>query len=466
MILISISAQLLKAPHVEGINIWHKDWLKEAQTLKLILDTGKKLEQIKTAHDKWLLPKAWEYDVLEIQRTLGAYASKWWRIFSSTYRRARSELAELCRENLPKSVKGQLKLADLILETQRLRAILEQNQELCQNLFQAYWQGEVSDWNYLGEVTEWITFIYQDAIKNHASREILKILSQRSFQHERLESLHTKTGSVLNRYLEAINEIKEQIQFDAARHVGKQSLLDYSFQEQLKLFAKWHKQPEFILDIVEYNHQADQFCELGLEALLPIVESWPDSRNHLAVIVERAWYNYLVREAFHQYPVLVKFSGNAHLADIDQFQKTDLEVLRFNRMHLANKHRQNFSQKLNDRQQLRIIKREFAKKSRHLPIRKLMEVAGETIQAVKPVFMMSPHSIAQFLPPGAVSFDLVVFDEASQVRPAEAFGALVRGKQAVVVGDQKQLPPTSFFEKEIEIEDELAVCRRSKFLQT
>jgi superfamily I DNA and/or RNA helicase len=81
-----------------------------------------------------------------------------------------------------------------------------------------------------------------------------------------------------------------------------------------------------------------------------------------------------------------------------------------------------------------------------MPLRKLMARAGNVIQAIKPVFMMSPLSIANFIPPGALEFDLVIFDEASQVRPADALGAIVRGQQAVVVGDSKQLPPTSFFD--------------------
>ena len=88
----------------------------------------------------------------------------------------------------------------------------------------------------------------------------------------------------------------------------------------------------------------------------------------------------------------------------------------------------------------------FERKSRFAPIRKLMSQAGLAIQALKPVFMMSPLSVANFLPPGTVNFDLVIFDEASQVRPADALGAIVRAKQAVVVGDSKQLPPTSFFD--------------------
>ena len=96
--------------------------------------------------------------------------------------------------------------------------------------------------------------------------------------------------------------------------------------------------------------------------------------------------------------------------------------------------------------QIGVLRREFQKKRRHLPLRKLMTEAGNAILQIKPVFMMSPLSIAKFIPPGSVRFDLVIFDEASQVRPADALGAVLRAGQAVVVGDTRQLPPTSFFD--------------------
>lgn len=89
-----------------------------------------------------------------------------------------------------------------------------------------------------------------------------------------------------------------------------------------------------------------------------------------------------------------------------------------------------------------------------MPIRKLMDQAGGFIQKVKPCFMMSPLSIAQFLSPHTARFDVIIFDEASQVRPQDALGALLRGRQLVVMGDTKQLPPTSFFDHLIEDTDE------------
>ncbi len=92
-----------------------------------------------------------------------------------------------------------------------------------------------------------------------------------------------------------------------------------------------------------------------------------------------------------------------------------------------------------------LIDHEGQKKRRHMPVRTLISRAADAIQAVKPCFMMSPLSVSQFLPPD-VKFDMVIFDEASQVKPADAVNCVYRGEQLIVAGDQKQLPPTTFFE--------------------
>lgn len=91
-----------------------------------------------------------------------------------------------------------------------------------------------------------------------------------------------------------------------------------------------------------------------------------------------------------------------------------------------------------------LIRTEGQKKRKHRPIRTLLADARDVIQALKPCFMMSPLSVSQFLDP-EMRFDLVIFDEASQVQPADAVNCIYRGRQVVIAGDQKQLPPTTFF---------------------
>ena len=90
---------------------------------------------------------------------------------------------------------------------------------------------------------------------------------------------------------------------------------------------------------------------------------------------------------------------------------------------------------------------------RHKPVRTQMKDAGEAAQRLKPCFMMSPLSVSQFLP-AEMTFDAVIFDEASQVKEADAIGCIYRGKQLIVAGDQKQLPPTSFFDRTADTDEE------------
>jgi superfamily I DNA and/or RNA helicase len=97
-----------------------------------------------------------------------------------------------------------------------------------------------------------------------------------------------------------------------------------------------------------------------------------------------------------------------------------------------------------------LIQHELSKKKRHIPIRQLVQRAADALQALKPCFMMSPQSVAQYLDPQSAVFDVVLMDEASQLRLEDSLGAIARSNQAVIVGDPKQLPPTIFFERLLE----------------
>ncbi|MGB0259621.1 MAG: AAA domain-containing protein, partial [Coraliomargarita sp.] len=114
----------------------------------------------------------------------------------------------------------------------------------------------------------------------------------------------------------------------------------------------------------------------------------------------------------------------------------------------------NMGARVSERTERVLLEHEVGKKTRHIPIRQLLRRAGDALVALKPCFMMGPMSVAQYLAPGGISFDLVVMDEASQIKPQDALGAVARGGQLVVVGDPKQLPPTSFFDRMIEDDEE------------
>ena len=96
-----------------------------------------------------------------------------------------------------------------------------------------------------------------------------------------------------------------------------------------------------------------------------------------------------------------------------------------------------------------LLRKEFQKQQRHVPVRDLLSRAGDAVMSMTPCLMMSPLTVAQYLKPGR-TFDVVIMDEASQIKPEDAIGALLRARQAVIVGDPKQLPPTNFFDRALD----------------
>ena len=103
---------------------------------------------------------------------------------------------------------------------------------------------------------------------------------------------------------------------------------------------------------------------------------------------------------------------------------------------------------------LALIDREIGKQKRHVPARELVRRSGHALLQLMPCWMMGPGAVAQFLPPGRIEFDVLVIDEASQVRPEDSLGSLARAKQIVIVGDSKQMPPSDVFSVHVERDED------------
>lgn len=150
-------------------------------------------------------------------------------------------------------------------------------------------------------------------------------------------------------------------------------------------------------------------------------------------------------------PALSGFVGENRNAEIRRFRELDDRYVELSAKIVfarlaARVPRQSLGSKQQDAE-LGILKRECEKRARQKPVRQLLELIPTIVPALKPCFLMSPLSVAQYLSPENAAFDLVVFDEASQIPVWDAIGAIARGKQLIVVGDPKQMPPTNFFQK-------------------
>lgn len=210
--------------------------------------------------------------------------------------------------------------------------------------------------------------------------------------------------------------------------------------------------PGSILPWSKYLSLRQQARQEGLADFVSALESERMPSAALAAAFELAVYRSIGRSIYQALPELSRFNGSTHEKIRSDFRALDAEIMSLagqdfasqiaRRTHVPAGQRGTTVGEYTERH---LLEREINKQRKHIPIRQLVKRAGNALQALKPCFMMGPLSVAQYLDQGALKFDLVVMDEASQLRPEEALGAIARGSQLVVVGDPKQLPPTNFF---------------------
>lgn len=188
--------------------------------------------------------------------------------------------------------------------------------------------------------------------------------------------------------------------------------------------------------------------KLGLSALTDALRSGALVPAQLGDVFERSFLLRWLERTLAADPILAGFSGATHNGVIERFSATDTELMTLVREVARARISARFPRKSEHAAgEVGVLLREAKKKRRHMPIRRLFERIPAVLERLKPCMLMSPLSVAQYLDPNASPFDLVIFDEASQIPTHDAIGALARGRKALVVGDDKQLPPTRFFHR-------------------
>ena len=210
---------------------------------------------------------------------------------------------------------------------------------------------------------------------------------------------------------------------------------------------------------LEFTRASKSVDSGGLGEIAMLTGASVISTSDLVPAYTYAFYNTLVQRLTGDRPQLLQFSGLTLDAAREKFAYYDKQVIELNRQAAASASRRVVphgvqSGPVGQLTELGLIRQEIGKKKRHIPIRQLVKRAGQALQALKPCFMMGPLSVAQYIEPGRLTFDLVVMDEASQLKPEDALGAVARGGQLVVVGDPKQLPPSTFFERQFDLDQD------------
>ena len=387
-----------------------------------------------------------------------------YKLVSGNYRSLKRVIASLYKATPPKGAENIISDLNKLVVCIQLKNEIATSNETGKAFFGSHWKGENSNPHMLDAFAKWIvtfrqqllTKVFDDHVLDVVSNGASKDKSEKSIENvSKAEKRFTETYEKLIKRLDINSEIVFGTEIEMVTFSNLLSRVELwkNGLPKLQRWAQFTVRRKACLNTIAAPIVSEINSDhLEPEAIIPCFEgNFADS---------------LLRYAFIERPVLANFVGELHENKIQNFVDIDKQLIIKNRHRLAHKLYQNrpsLSTGASRSSEAGIIQGEFNRKRRHMPIRKLMNSAGGLIQKIKPCFMMSPLSIAQFLDPQTVNFDVVVFDEASQVKPEDAFGALLRANQAVVIGDTRQLPPTSFFDSIVdsdgEDEDETAPIR-------
>ncbi len=439
-----LARHLALAPRMDRSSIGRQVWDDQRSQIDDLINAGRCLSEARAALEGVVTEEAWDSDWRSTRRALAAHGRSWLRWLYPSYRKAQTKLREFLREEPPRSLSDRLALVDRLMSAQRARSVVrdETSQALGKQAFGKLWAGEDSDWTALAGICEWETQCRESGI-DVPFRKILAGLSE-------IPDLQRPLAAIRRDLKPAVEELRgilKSLRFDLPAGLGSEDVILTPLDRLIEKVRQWLDAPESLSKWVAYNVRRRKLETLGLGELMSEIDSGDTNACEAVARFELAYFEEIIRDVFDRETLLSEFSRSSYEELLERFRKLDARRIEVARQEVAMAHYRRVPTSSSEVGEIGLVRREIEKKRRHLPIRKLLTQAGRAIQAIKPVFMMSPISVAQYLEPGCLEFDLLLIDEASQVQPVDALGAVARARQLVVVGDSKQLPPTRFFSR-------------------
>lgn len=332
-------------------------------------------------------------------------------------------------------------------ERRRLLSILEEGRlslgallsgdALGQEAFADAWSGAQSQWPVLQEAATWIK----------ANGDV-RLLASRIQDRDATAKSATELATDRDAFVVRAAALCDALKLDRNAALGTSSIDECSLVGLNARLTGWLATIEGLSKYIEYRDRAAAAGKRDLGEFVDRLENNGLDCAEALPLFELSVFEAILNDMVRLDPELARFNGFLHTKLVNEFTELDQARIKQSRLEVARAHHRRIPPVQGGTAgPLKVLRGEIARKRGHMPIRQLMEKAAPAIQALKPVLMVSPLSVAQFLPPGVIEFDLLVMDEASQIQPVDAFGAIARCKQVVVVGDPRQLPPTTFFSK-------------------
>ena len=342
-----------------------------------------------------------------------------------------------------------------LIELKSLLQDIESMNDIGQYYFDEDWKSHKSDIKILKE-------------KLTNIQEFKKHYDDGYFNDRTIEFIDSNNFNILDDYLNEMSEVKVSItnkysEIDRILHFKSELKIDdINSANVSNMENNTNEMLERIENLNDYRLYAKYCRDYSDKYAKQLIEYINDDKIKSELVTSLFHYNFAniaLTDIFSTETILDEFNYNLHEERLSKFKELDRNVIEDNKYRVREvlgRNRPNMAIAAGAGSSLGILKKEMSKKRKIKPIRKILTEASDVISSIKPCFMMSPLSIAQYLDPAIYEsyFDYVIFDEASQVKIEDAIGAMLRGEKYIVMGDTKQLPPTTFFEKELDIDEE------------
>ena len=261
-------------------------------------------------------------------------------------------------------------------------------------------------------------------------------------------------GRMLQRFIDAHAVLRAKVSAVEALAKPTASLTgpvdaDGALDRLQSTLGQWQQAHRALQPWCLWRQVRGQAIAQGLQGLVQSVEQGTVALEDVEPHFEYSYRSWWLKRTVDSDRVLREFSSADHERKIQEFRAADRRFQKLTQDHivatLSSKVPSATAAAVGADSEMGRLRRELQKQRRHLPVRQLVQGLPTLLPRLKPCLLMSPLSVAQYLDAGHSQFDLVVFDEASQIAVWDAVGVIARGRQLVVVGDPKQLPPTSFF---------------------
>lgn len=442
--MVTLCNLLLERPDSDLGGIANPVWLTNHANISALLDDGARFASLHSELLGQVTEEALGRDYVQSRQFVKQMGHSATRFLSGDYWKARKHVIQSCRKgHQPKGYKQAVQLLDDLCAYRELHLSIADGNDLGIKAFGGQWKGLQSDWQTLKKVAEWVPRVIE-LVKTNS---ILKNCD--GITHADLTRLRDGIENLGHKVSTALDEWTELLKYDYSEAFGK-TYDSIPLAACAMRLETARARIEAVYEWIEYRKSRDVCRELDMSPLVDLFDQGGIAPDRLVSQYDYSSASEILRTALTSRPALGQFNGETHEHIIEQFRVLDRKLIETTRQYLAAKLWDHMPQPTlgdSDASPMNYLINTLRRRRGIPPIRQFMARAGSIVTQIKPCFMMSPMSIAQFLSPNTVEFDVLVVDEASQMKPEDALGALARCKQCVIVGDSKQLPPTQFFDR-------------------